>query len=145
MRIASKILIILKIIAFVISGLIYTVIYASTDLLWLAILMDIIYIILIIISACALAELNKDYRKPGIAISILTLLCSSLIAGILMLCIPEEYTYTPSQRQVSKCPRCGKYGNDIQLCDIKLSFGYTKLHLCSECISKDSRVLSNKE
>ncbi len=97
-----------------------------------------ILIIPIIVGIFALKQID-EYGKPSIAISILTLILCSPIAGILMLCIEDQKrSYSDRNRfGEAQCDLCGKRSLYVQRCTIKTYLGFQEKNLCPECQIKN--------
>ncbi len=133
MRTVAKILIILNVVASFLLGIAFLV---SS----LGVLLSLVMVVNIVIGVVALVDLGDDSKKPSIVISVLVLLTQGLLAGILMLCIPED---TPIRRprtvgRNAKCDHCGMKHPGLQIYKVETYVGTRERCLCPLCKEKES-------
>ena len=80
----------------------------------------------------ALSKISDEFEKPSIAISICTLVLLSPIAGILMLCIPDD-TRHYNQIVWNQCEKCGKRDVMVKYYYVDTALGKMNRAYCPEC------------
>ncbi len=139
---AARIFIIIAIIANALAVFILPTIEIPTDIFY-AIREDIKFTLLmcivgIVVGIVALKKMGDGFEKPSIAISIITLILCSPIAGIIMLCIPETKKHIKTKTGVSaptilQCTKCGKHDSSVQYFTVNTALGKMNRPYCPEC------------
>ncbi len=142
MNTAAKVIIIIKLVI----GIIFAVIFLILAFYSPIILIRLLFLIPpAIISINAINQLD-EYEKPSIAISVLTLLFVSPLAGILMLCIPEQYECNDLKYKGNSliCEKCGKYNVGAKYQKVNTYLGERFLNICPKCKTNIDLDIYNK-
>lgn len=88
----------------------------------------------IIVGIYALAELKDEFKKPSLLVSILAIFFCGLVAGIIMLCIPESKSRTSASIATNlQCAKCGKHDVSVKYYTVNSALGKMNRPYCPEC------------
>lgn len=90
-------------------------------------------VISLIVGFKALGQLN-DFGEASVLMSVLTLIFCSLIAGIIMLCIPRSSSRRHNGITLGgQCDKCGVIDADVRQYSLNTYLGVTTRFLCPKC------------
>jgi hypothetical protein len=100
--------------------------------LWLGLPVGpILMVLALAIGVPSLIKLSDQFEKPPVALSVCTIIFLSPTAGILMLCIPKEY----SRSSVNRCDQCSVMGYSVHRYTTNNYLGRITRYLCPNCAS----------
>lgn len=87
----------------------------------------------LIVGFKALGQLN-DFGEASVMMSVLTLIFCSIIAGIIMLCIPRSSSRRHNGITLGgQCDKCGVIDADVRQYSLNTYLGVTTRFLCPKC------------